>query len=513
LSLNISSVAAGQNITIYGNFSVSAYNLTNYTFNVYVDDVPFYINSSSNLMNFTSSDLPKTNDTDGGTNTGSFRYNLTVPDSFAIGSTHTVKINTTLNIISGGANATFTIADPDCDEGAKATLCVITTVRTLNGLKSYNNLSIRNGGALRNESTNGTSAFRINASQIEIQSGGKIEGNVNITTVNLTVLSGGVINATAYGYMSGASVNSNGHGPGAGISGVGGYGSGAGYGGKGGTQYNGGSGGPPYGSIIAPTDMGSGGGTANNPGGYGGGAIFINVTGTLNVSGIIISNSNETLNIDGFSGQGSGGSIYIIARNFTGNGILNASSGDIIANGKGGGGAGGRIAVYYIASTFNGIMQVSGEFGGNFDYGKNGTNFSAGSIMTQLSLNQTSGVVAGQNLTIYGNFSVSAYNLTNYTFNVYVDDVAYYLNWSNNDLENSTAINLPRTNDTDGKGTNTGSFRYNLTIPSSFAAGSTHTVTVNTTLTIISGTASATFTTSDPDCDEGTKATLCVITT
>ncbi len=351
-----------------------------------------------------------------------------------------------------------------------------------------------NGGALRNQSP--TAQFAINASSIIIESGGRIEGNVNITAANLTILSGGMINATGTGFAGsgGTGAGANGDGP------ADGGGGGAGYGGVGGNgQGSGGTGGSNYGNALAPTGMGSGGGDGNGgtgPGGSGGGAIKINVTNTLIVNGTITADGGiGGIGVSTISGGGgSGGSIYIIANSFQAAGNITAKGGVGLdaSTADGGGGAGGRIAVYYKTGPTNLILNVSGgNATPNANAGANGTNFSASLINVQLTLNQTTQVVAGKNLTIYGNFTVSAYNLTNYTISVFVGNLQYFINDSEYALKNITTSNNPKTNDTSG-GTNTGGFRYNITIPDSLASG-TYTLTVNSSLNIISGTASVNF--------------------
>jgi len=94
---------------------------------------------------------------------------------------------------------------------------------------------------------------------------------------------------------------------------------------------------------------------------------------------------------------------------------------------------------------------------------------------------------------MYGNLTVSAYNLTNFTFNVFIGDVRYYLNGSEgNTLKNVTTTSEPQTNFTAVGGDNAGEFRFNITVPASLAFG-THTLTVNATLVSITGTASSSF--------------------
>ena len=238
------------------------------------------------------------------------------------------------------------------------------------------NLKIKNGGALRNQTTSSDPkaiiTFNISANNIIIEDGGRIEGNVFINASNLTVLTGGLINSTGTGYAGGLTDN-DGNGPGRGDGVTSGEcgGGGAGYGGLGGdgscTNTVGGSG---YGSITFPFDLGSGGAGGNfiGAGGAGGGSVFINATNMLNVSGIIIANGTDGQTADDGGGGGSGGSIYLIAANFTGNGSVIANGGiggtNTVFGGNGGGGAGGRIAVYYTEGTFNGKIQAFGRAAG-----------------------------------------------------------------------------------------------------------------------------------------------------
>ena len=91
-------------------------------------------------------------------------------------------------------------------------------------------------------------------------------------------------------------------------------------------------------------------------GGYGGGAIKLNVSGTLTVTvgGTISANGNQGQNNTGGwndygGGGGSGGSVWIITNTLTGTGKIQAIGGvggygDLF---RGGGGGGGRIAIYY----------------------------------------------------------------------------------------------------------------------------------------------------------------------
>jgi hypothetical protein len=182
-------------------------------------------------------------------------------------------------------------------------------------------------------------------------------GSVTLNAATLTVDSGSSISANGKGYPEET-------GPGAGkLKGCGG--SGAGHGGKGGVASSSGcnpdltSGGLPYGSAFAPTDLGSGGGSwpwYGSHGGSGGGAITLNVSGTLTVKGIITANGSS--GGGSYGGGGSGGSIYVATTNLTGSGSFTANGG--VSTGNGGAGGGGRIAVYYENSDFSGKADAKG---------------------------------------------------------------------------------------------------------------------------------------------------------
>lgn len=126
---------------------------------------------------------------------------------------------------------------------------------------------------------------------------------------------------------------------------------GAGHGGMG-TTYVGLEGLRTYGSITAPTNLGTGGGSCQvAPGvqrsGYGGGALVLNVAGTATINGRINANGTE-VNI----GAGSGGSVYIRANAMLGKGEISADSGPARNYAAGGG---GRIALVTDGADFGSI--------------------------------------------------------------------------------------------------------------------------------------------------------------
>ena len=185
---------------------------------------------------------------------------------------------------------------------------------------------------------------------------------------DVTIDSGSIMDVTGKGYGSIS-------GPGAGAPAV--FcqdGGGGGYGGNGGNTFGGRAGGTGYGSVAAPTDLGSGGGSNNSgPGGSGGGAIHLAVAGTLTVNGNILANGTAGTSICSGGGGGSGGSIYLETGMFSGSGLISANGGNAGVLTSSGGGGGGRVAVYFVNSTYSGVIVAVG--GAGFAKGGAGTIF------------------------------------------------------------------------------------------------------------------------------------------
>jgi hypothetical protein len=196
----------------------------------------------------------------------------------------------------------------------------------LAGTYKYDNLVITNNAKLTLEGDpNSTDSFK----------------GVKINAVNITVDSGSSISADGNGYGSN-------EGPGASSeSSVG-----ASYGGL---SFNGSTYSTTYGSATKPADLGSGGTYYGAVVRGAGGAMRIIVSDTFT--------NNGTVSSDGFPSS-SGGSIYVTAKNITGNGILRTNGGALYANGyfKSPGG-GGRIAIYYKTSSFDGVVESKGGCG------------------------------------------------------------------------------------------------------------------------------------------------------
>jgi hypothetical protein len=164
-----------------------------------------------------------------------------------------------------------------------------------------------------------------------------------IVCANLTVNSGTSIDVNGKGYQWGPNQT-----PGKGPGGGGRYGDGTS---GGGGTHGGGGGltgrGTIYGSLKAPEDPGSGGsGNAWNAGGHGGGAVRIEASGKVTVSGAITADGNSPAHPR--AGGGAGGSVFITCKTVAGGGTLSANGGAIAGeHGQGGAGAGGRVALVY----------------------------------------------------------------------------------------------------------------------------------------------------------------------
>ena len=289
---------------------------------------------------------------------------ITIKDYQCEGETSKIKNKA---VTSGRHWLSFTFGDTAeekahnfaCNTGTLSDICTVSSSNTMTNsdtISGSGSLVVASGGIITAAAGD---RFTITMTgDVTIQSGGTITGNVTINATNVNVNSGGTINVDGKGYIGGLAGNGSGTGGGYGDNAVN-YASGGGYGGAGGasTYY---SGGTTYGSITAPTDLGSGGGGSSNTGvrgGSGGGAIKIVATGTVTVDGAITATGNTPTSGNVWCGGGSGGSIWIQT------GIL-AGAGSVTANGGAGGyagGGGGRIVLDPETSdTFTGSITTTG---------------------------------------------------------------------------------------------------------------------------------------------------------
>jgi hypothetical protein len=145
------------------------------------------------------------------------------------------------------------------------------------------------------------------------------DNGINLGVTNLNIEQNGYVSSDSMGY-------SRYHGPGntgGGAAAHGGYG----YGGAG----------APYDSVYEPTGLGSAGEYS------GGGAVKLAVADQLTVNGTMSLNGGDST--DCHWGGASGGSLWIEADAFGGNGLIRTNGGRGWCGGSGG--AGGRISVYY----------------------------------------------------------------------------------------------------------------------------------------------------------------------
>jgi len=187
--------------------------------------------------------------------------------------------------------------------------------------------------------------------------------NPTPAAASLTLLGNGLIASGAGIILDGAGYAA-GTGSGAGRSSlsVGGGGGNGGNGGAGATNLA--YGGAANGSVSEPTTMGGGGGigTGSALGGVGGGALRLNVNGTLEVEGVISAKGLGAVQAGG--GGGAGGSLWLMVGELVGSGLLSANGGYGDAP-LGGGGGGGRIAISSSTNVFTGSFSATGGAGAN----------------------------------------------------------------------------------------------------------------------------------------------------
>ena len=217
---------------------------------------------------------------------------------------------------------------------------------------------------------------------VYVEGGGVLHGTrMTLTSLNVTVDAAGSIMADGLGYHHIHRQDSHGHlslhgdvNPGIPPD-VGVIGAGAGHGGSGG-RVNGRGAGLSYGDLYQPYVFGSAGGPGlgNTPGGTGGGVIWINVTGTFHIDGIVSANGGPAA--ENGAGGGSGGSIWVFCTEIKGYGkiTVNGGAGSNLSSSPGSGGAGGRLAVYFeVNRTMTGFGYHSwGGRAGDRDTAENG---------------------------------------------------------------------------------------------------------------------------------------------
>ncbi|KAL5013117.1 hypothetical protein ScPMuIL_007387 [Solemya velum] len=209
---------------------------------------------------------------------------------------------------------------------------------------------------------------------LNVDGGGLVRGTyVQYKSVNMTVEAAGILSADGLGYEVADGVGDGKHGrinPGR-TPKTTENGAGAGHGGSGGQGSHTTVVGFAYDDIYYPTHFGSAGGGSG--GGAGGGRIWIDVTDTLHIDGVVTASglSGQTKG-SVVGGGGSGGSIVIHCNVINGFGLVltrggNGSTYTYNSNVyEGGGGAGGRLAMYLMKNmTFYDFrFQANGGLGG-----------------------------------------------------------------------------------------------------------------------------------------------------
>ena len=282
--------------------------------------------------------------------------------------------------ISGGGELRIKLDNPtvipvNCVITGNYVLCFDSLTNTIT------NLTITSGCTLTHRPNFNNEAYKLNFTVVS----------------NLIIQTNALINVDGRGYFAA-------QGPGTAVGNTGGS-----YGGVGGNHDDFVTIGTTYGSILAPTNSGSGGSSvaAKNDGG---GAIIINVGGICIITnGAIISASGSGFNGSTDGSSGAGGTIYIKAGVITGTGIIRAN-GQTTAGGNGGGGGGGRISLVQTAnnSLFSGTVTTYGGY-----MSANGHNGSAGTIYQELPSNGAGNgtvTVDNNNLVIKFNAVTPAYS-------------------------------------------------------------------------------------------------------
>jgi autotransporter-associated beta strand protein len=188
---------------------------------------------------------------------------------------------------------------------------------------------------------------------------------------NLTLATGGVISVDACGFAPGS-------GAGSGSASL--YGCGSSYGGMGGLSWGLALAAPTYGSVTAPTNIGSGAYFTGN------GAMLLDIRGTTTVHGTL---SARQAGSSPGAGGASGGCIWLRTGVLQGNGLFDASGGSTsyrgsAGNGSAGGGGGGRVSVVLTESDSFDAVRLLAAGGPNTSGGWSLTNSgAAGTIYTE----------------------------------------------------------------------------------------------------------------------------------
>ncbi|KAK3724602.1 hypothetical protein QZH41_005193 [Actinostola sp. cb2023] len=223
------------------------------------------------------------------------------------------------------------------------------------GTLSFKSLTVLNGGLLH-QSVSKPSELKLDLQEtLTITAGGIMNISMLALDASDVYIDGGaLLTARERGFPSG-----EGREPGK-ASSV--SASGAGHGGAGGRGNRQNVVGKAYGEFHKPVDPGSGGGkgSKNLPGSTGGGVVKINASGLVQNDGVLDVSAGSALHPG--AGGGSGGSILIQCKLFTGKGKILAVGGAVVNAGDAGGGGGGQVSIGYESTRFSGIYKTHGGF-------------------------------------------------------------------------------------------------------------------------------------------------------
>jgi len=309
------------------------------------------------------------------------------------------------NVYIYDGNLTWTSALPSTVNSwtqYSGTVTVQTTYKSYDSSSTALSALTVNGPMILNTGssiTQASNAYRADAPDDNLY--GNLVPRYNLTISvngNLTVSSGASITSSGTGMMA---LGNNWRGPFNYGPGSSDNASGGAYGGQSGGQ-DGRHQNAPYGSLMAPTSLGSSSGNSaygngQGQGAQGGGAVIVNVTGTAIIDGTVSSAGNSS-GLWGTSGGGSGGSVFITAASISGSGAIDARGG---SNGHfGGGGSGGRISL--IAATTPSVRTVYAGGGDSLNPYDPGAAGAAGTIYVATSANSTGGTVTIDNTAVGG---------------------------------------------------------------------------------------------------------------
>jgi len=456
-----------------------------------IEELNATLNETNSTVIINETNTTQTNTTvQNATITNTTQTNQTIPSQNTTSQNNTVPLNETIPE-EPMMNA---MAEPEIETGGKFSVMDYPSCPDIGG-----NWDVSSPYTL-NESIVCSNITISAALTIDSATAGNI--SVNITAYSINITASGSMNGDYKGYKGGTNDANNAKGPGAGghatYAGGGGAGHG-GYGGDGSIYTSGSVGGSSYGNFSNPFTIGSGGGAARyTRGGDGGGAVFINVTDTLLIDGIITADGEQDTHInsnndDYDAGGGSGGSIYIIANTISGSGSISADGGcgeygcDYTGTWYGGGGAGGRVAIYYDTYELTGDITAKGNFGCTYTDCSLGGDGGAGTVYLKDNVDSYGSLIIENMGTAHPNRGSANQKITNISgeniFKSIVVKNAGMINIKGN-MTSQNDINVTNSSYFIASGGITNASRINVLSSSTFAHHENDDIDNNMTLTI-----------------------------